>query len=157
MKRLHVSLAVSDLDRSIDFYTTLFGSEPSVRKRGYAKWMLEDPRVNFVLDEGGHGPGVDHLGIQVESEAELAGITERLARAEAPLLEERAAECCYARSDKAWSLDPQGIPWEAFHTHGAIDHYGSDTKGLAALEGAMCCAPPAADATRAVPTGSRGP
>ncbi len=141
MKRLHVSLAVSDLDRSIDFYSTLFGTGPGVRKPGYAKWMLEDPRVNFVLDENGHAPGVNHLGIQVESDAELAGIAERLAKAEAPLLEERAAECCFARSDKAWSLDPQGVPWEAFRTHGAIDHYGADTEGMTTLEREGCCAP----------------
>ena len=146
MKRLHVSLAVSDLDPSIDFYTTLFGTTPTVRRPGYAKWMLEDPLVNFVLDECGRDAGVNHLGIQVESEAELAGITERLAKAEAPLLEERAAECCYARSDKSWSLDPQGVPWEAFHTHGAIDSYGADTKGLATLKGEICCAPAATEA-----------
>ena len=141
MKRLHVSLAVTDLERSIDFYSTLFGTDPTVHRPGYAKWMLEDPRVNFVLDANGGTPGVNHLGIQVESDAELAGITERLAKAEAPLLEERAAECCYARSDKSWSLDPQGVPWETLHTHGAIDHYGADTKGMATLEREFCCAP----------------
>ena len=145
MKRLHVSLAVTDLERSIGFYSTLFDAEPTVRKPGYAKWMLEDPRVNFVLDAHGGAPGVNHLGIQVESDAELAGITERLAKAEAPLLEERAAECCYARSDKSWSRDPQGVPWETFHTHGAIDHYGADTKGMATLEREFCCAPTAAE------------
>lgn len=142
MKRLHVSLAVTDLERSIDFYSTLFGAEPTLQKPGYAKWMLEDPRVNFVLDESCGAPGVNHLGIQVESEAELAGITERLAKAQAPLLEEQAAECCYARSDKSWSLDPQGVPWETFHTHGAIDHYGDDTRGMATLKRDSCCAAP---------------
>ena len=147
MKRLHVSLAVADLERSIDFYSTLFGVEPTVHEAGYAKWMLEDPRVNFVLDANGGAPGVNHLGIQVESDLELAGITERLARAEAPLLEEREAECCFARSDKAWSLDPQGVPWETFHTHGAIDYYGADTRGMAALEREFCCAPAAPRAT----------
>ena len=140
MKRLHVSLAVTDLERSVAFYSTLFGAEPTVQRPGYAKWMLEDPRVNFVLDVNCGAPGVNHLGIQVESDAELAGITERLAKAEAPLLEEQGAECCYARSDKAWSLDPQGVPWETFHTHGAIDHYGDDTKGMATLEHESCCA-----------------
>ena len=141
MKRLHVSLAVSDLDQSIDFYTSLFGAAPTVVKPDYAKWMLEDPRVNFVLDVNGCSPGVNHLGIQVDSDAELSGITERLASAEAPLVNERAAECCYARSDKSWSLNPQGIPWEAFHTHGTIDSYGADTKGLSALQDNFCCAP----------------
>ena len=140
MKRLHVSLAVTDLERSVAFYSTLFGAEPTVQRPGYAKWMLEDPRVNFVLDVNCGAPGVNHLGIQVESDAELAGITERLAKAEAPLLEEQGAECCYARSDKAWSLDPQGVPWETFHTHGAIDHYGDDTKGMATLKHESCCA-----------------
>lgn len=145
MKRLHVSLAVTDLEPSIDFYSTLFGAAPTVRKPGYAKWMLEDPRVNFVLDESCGAPGVNHLGIQVESEAELADITERLAKAEAPLLEEQAAECCYARSDKSWSLDPQGVPWETFHTHGTIDHYGDDTRGMATLRRESCCAPTEAE------------
>ena len=101
--------------------------------------MLEDPRVNFVLDANGGAPGVNHLGIQVENDSELAGITERLARAQAPLLEEREAECCYARSDKSWSLDPQGVAWETFRTHGAIDHYGDDTKGVSTLRGNTCC------------------
>ena len=146
MKRLHVSLAVTDLERSIDFYSTLFGAEPTVHKPGYAKWMLEDPRVNFVLDSCGGTPGVNHLGIQVESDAELAGITERLAKAEAPLLQEERAECCFALSDKSWSLDPQGVPWETFHTHGAIDHYGDDTKGMTTLAGKRCCAEPAVGA-----------
>ena len=146
MKRLHVSLAVTDLERSIDFYSTLFGAEPTVHKPGYAKWMLEDPRVNFVLDSCGGTPGVNHLGIQVESDAELAGITERLAKAEAPLLQEERAECCFALSDKSWSLDPQGVPWETFRTHRPIDHYGEDTRGMAALKGEPCCAAPAAEA-----------
>ena len=146
MKRLHVSLAVADLERSVAFYSTLFGTDPTVRKPGYAKWMLEDPRVNFVLDANGGAPGVNHLGIQVESGAELAGISERLAKAEAPLLQEKEAECCFARSDKAWSLDPQGVPWETFLTHGAIDHYGADTKGMATLEREFCCAPTEAEA-----------
>ena len=142
MKRLHVSLAVNDLEPSVDFYSTLFGAAPTVRKPGYAKWMLEDPRVNFVLDESCGTPGVNHLGIQVESEAELAGITERLAKAEAPLHQEEGAECCFALSDKSWSLDPQGVPWETFHTHGAIDHYGDDTRGMATLRRESCCAAP---------------
>ena len=141
MKRLHVSLAVGDLDRSIAFYTTLFGTAPTVQKPDYAKWMLDDPCVNFVLDAKCGRLGVDHLGIQVESDAELAGITERLASAEAPLLTEREAECCYARSDKSWSLDPQGVPWETFRTHDPIDHYGEDTRGLRTLESEACCAP----------------
>ena len=146
MKRLHVSLTVTDLEPSIDFYSTLFGAAPTVRRPGYAKWMLEDPRVNFVLDENGGTPGVNHLGIQVESDPELAGITGRLTKAAAPLLQEDGAECCFARSDKSWSLDPQGVPWEAFRTHGAIDHYGDDTKGVATLRRESCCATSGAEA-----------
>lgn len=141
MKRLHISLGVDDLDRSVAFYTTLFAAAPTELKPGYAKWLLDDPRVNFVLDARCASRGVDHLGIQVDSDEELAGITERLAAAAAPLLEQKAAACCYAKSDKSWSLDPQGVAWEAFHTHDAIDSYGADTGALAALKAQACCAP----------------
>ncbi len=128
MKRLHVSLGVEDLEGSIAFYTTLFGAEPSLRREGYAKWMLEDPRVNFVLDQRGSDNGVDHLGIQVEDEAELGDLSERLKNAgqSVDLLENN--ECCYARQDKFWISDPQGVPWEAFKTHELIEEYGGDTR-----------------------------
>ncbi len=126
MKRLHVHVAVRDLDDSIRFYATLFGSEPNVRKQDYAKWMLEDPRVNFAISARGRTPGVDHLGIQAEQPAELAAITARLRAAGSGVREENDAQCCYARSDKTWSTDPSGIRWESFHTHGVITTYGLD-------------------------------
>lgn len=130
MKRLHVSVGVTDLEHSVEFYTTLFDAKPTVRKPGYAKWMLEDPRVNFVLDSRGCKEGVDHLGIQVDDDAELEGVTRQLAQAEAPLIEQPSAECCYSKSDKTWSLDPVGVRWEVFHTHDDIAWYGADTNPL---------------------------
>lgn len=136
MKRLHVHVAVRDLDESIRFYSTLFGSEPNVRKEDYAKWMLEDPRVNFAISARGRIPGVDHLGIQVEQPAALAEITRRLHAAESAIREEADAHCCYARSDKTWSTDPSGIRWESFHTHGDITAYGPDPSASGA---AACC------------------
>ena len=128
MKRLHVSLGVEDLEASVRFYTTLFGAEPTLRREGYAKWMLEDPRVNFVLDQKGAGRGVDHLGIQVEDEAELAEVSDRLKSAgqDVDLLENN--KCCYARQDKFWISDPQGVPWETFKTHELIEDYGDTTR-----------------------------
>ncbi|MCY3597065.1 MAG: VOC family protein [Rhodospirillales bacterium] len=127
MKRLHISVGVKDLQRSVEFYTTLFDAEPTVTRPGYAKWMLEDPSVNFVLDAHGCRQGVDHLGIQVDNDDELEGITTRLAQAEAPLLEQEGAECCFSKGDKSWSQDPEGVRWEAFRTHGQIGWYGADT------------------------------
>ena len=128
MKRLHVSLGVEDLEASIRFYSTLFGAEPTLRREGYAKWMLEDPRVNFVLDQKGAGRGVDHLGIQVEDETELAEVSDRLKNAGqgVDLLENN--KCCYARQDKFWISDPQGVPWETFKTHELIEDYGDTTR-----------------------------
>jgi catechol 2,3-dioxygenase-like lactoylglutathione lyase family enzyme len=126
MNRLHVHVAVRDLDASIRYYTTLFGSRPTVHKDDYAKWMLEDPRVNFAISAHGRSAGVDHLGIQVETPAELATMTARLRSAEQGLREETDAHCCYARSDKTWSTDPSGVRWESFHTHGEITTYGRD-------------------------------
>ena len=121
MKRLHVSLGVEDLDSSIRFYSTLFGAEPSVRREGYAKWLLEDPKVNFVLNQHCGRQGVDHLGIQVEDESELAATTARLKAAGEELLELEKTQCCYAVSDKTWVRDPQGVPWETFRTHQLVD------------------------------------
>lgn len=128
MKRLHVSLGVEDLEASIRFYSTLFGAEPTLRRESYAKWMLEDPWVNFVLDQKGAGRGVDHLGIQVEDETELAEVSDRLKNAGqgVDLLENN--KCCYARQDKFWISDPQGVPWETFKTHELIEDYGDTTR-----------------------------
>ena len=144
MKRLHVHVGVDDLDRSIGFYSTLFGAEPSVVKGDYAKWMLEDPRVNFAISSGRHAKkGVEHLGIQVEDGAELAEVYGRLERAGRPVLEEGETICCYARSEKSWVSDPDGVIWEAFHTMGEATVYG-DSPALGALD--MAAAPEAAPA-----------
>ena len=127
MNRLHVHVAVRNLADSVRYYTTLFGTAPTVHKDDYAKWMLEDPRVNFAISAHGRTPGVDHLGIQVEEPQQLAAITARLSAAANDTREESDAHCCYARSDKTWSTDPSGIRWESFHTHGEITTYGLDT------------------------------
>jgi catechol 2,3-dioxygenase-like lactoylglutathione lyase family enzyme len=142
MKRLHVHVAVDDLQRSIRFYSTLFSAEPSVVKPDYAKWMLEDPRVNFAISaRGGERVGIDHLGIEVEEADELAEVYGRLKRAEQPVLEQGVTTCCYARSEKSWIVDPQGLAWEAFLTSGESTVYG-ESVDLAPVTGASaCCAP----------------
>ena len=128
MKRLHVHVSVDDLDQSVRFYSTLFAAEPTVLKGDYAKWMLDDPRVNFAISTGcrpgGHAPGFSHLGIQAEDESELAEVYDRLSRAERPVVEQQATTCCYAKSDKQWIADPQGVPWETFLTYGESTVYG---------------------------------
>lgn len=126
MKRLHVHVSVRDLDTSVRFYTRLFAAEPTVHKDDYAKWMLEDPRVNFAISQRDGKPGVQHLGIQVENRAELAAVYARLRLAEDPMIEEGATTCCYARSEKSWIDDPQGVPWESFLTTGESTEYGTD-------------------------------
>jgi catechol 2,3-dioxygenase-like lactoylglutathione lyase family enzyme len=146
MKRLHVHVSVDDLAQSIGFYSTLFAVEPTVRKDDYAKWMLDDPRVNFAISkhEGGIA-GISHLGIQAEDEAELAEVFDRLSRAERPIVEAKAAVCCYARSDKQWIADPQGVPWETFFTYSEAEVYGEGSLGKLreATEQAACdCEPP---------------
>src|ERR1043165_1590696 len=125
MKRLHVHVAVEDLAKAIQFYTTLFAAEPAVIKSDYAKWMLDDPRVNFAISQRGGEAGIRHLGIQVEDRAELADVYSRLQRAEAPILEEGATICCYAKSEKSWIEDPQGIRWETFLTTGESTTYSA--------------------------------
>lgn len=140
MKRFHVHVAVSDLEESIRFYSTLFDGPPSVQKADYAKWMLDDPRINFAISAGGARPGLDHLGIQVESDEELKEIAGRLKSAQQPVLEQEKAQCCYAVGDKAWVRDPQGIAWESFHTIGESTVYGDDTNVERALS-TGCCAP----------------
>lgn len=125
MKRLHVHVAVDDLDRSIGFYSALFASEPSVTKPDYAKWMLDDPRVNFAISMRGNPAGVEHLGIQVEDARELADVYARLKKADAPVVEEGKTICCYAKSEKSWITDPQGVVWETFLTEGEATTYGS--------------------------------
>jgi catechol 2,3-dioxygenase-like lactoylglutathione lyase family enzyme len=144
MKRLHVHVGVNDLNQSIGFYSKLFGAEPTVIKPDYAKWMLEDPRVNFAISAGNAQKGVEHLGIQVESSEELQEVYGRLKAADRPVLEEGATTCCYAQSEKSWIADPQGVVWEAFFTNGEATVYG-DNPELSALSANAaenaCCAP----------------
>lgn len=149
MKRLHVHIGVDDLDHSIAFYSTLFGAAPTVAKADYAKWMLEDPRVNFAISAGQAKRGIEHLGIQVDDRDELAEVYARLQAADRPVLEEGATTCCYAKSEKSWIADPQGVVWEAFHTSGDATVYG-DSPELTALSANAaadsCCAPTVAGA-----------
>jgi catechol 2,3-dioxygenase-like lactoylglutathione lyase family enzyme len=139
MKRFHVNLSVEDLSASIRFYTALFATEPTVRKDDYAKWMLEDPRVNFAISRRGYSVGVNHLGFQVDSADELTAMRAQLIRADHALVEQIAAACCYANSDKYWVTDPAGIAWETFHTLDSIPIYGADTD--IAPKADPCCVP----------------
>jgi hypothetical protein len=141
MKRFHVHVNVHDLDASIRFYSTLFGSAPTVRKPDYAKWMLEDPRVNFAISQRDRAMGVDHLGLQAEDGAELEAIGERLMAADAVALAEQGTTCCYAHSDKYWAEDPQGVRWETFHTHGEATTYSAPTTQADSTKSDMCCGP----------------
>lgn len=143
MKRMHVHVSVSDLAASIRFYSALFAADPTVRKLDYAKWMLEDPLVNFAISQRGAAPGIEHLGIQVEDGAELQEVYARLARADRPVLAEGKTTCCYAESEKSWIEDPQGVQWETFLTTGERTVYGHDPVKPAAAEvpERACCAP----------------
>lgn len=146
MKRFHVHVGVADLDASIAFYTGLCGAAPSVTKADYAKWMLEDPRLNFAISQkDGATKGIEHIGLQVEDEAELAEVYGRLKAAEGPVLEEGATTCCYAKSEKSWISDPDGVVWEAFLTSGESTVYGDspDFGQLASGNAAAsaCCTP----------------
>src|SRR5687768_10006930 len=141
MKRLHVHVGVHDLAQSIRFYSALFAAQPAVKKDDYAKWMLDDPRVNFAISTHGNKAGLDHLGIQAENGAELEEIGSRLAQADVSLLPQKDAACCYAKSDKYWTVDPQGIAWESFHSLDSIPTYGADTRAEQKTEKSACCAP----------------
>ena len=145
MKRLHVHVGVNDLDQSIRFYSTLFAADPTVQKDDYAKWMLDDPRVNFAISTGADRTGnVRHLGVQVESIEELGEVYGRLKAADRPVLEEGRTTCCYAKSEKSWIADPDGIVWETFFTDGAATTYG-DSPALGTLADSVgddkCCVP----------------
>ena len=143
MKRLHVHIAVDDLDRSVGFYSTLFGAEPTVRKSDYAKWMLEDPKVNLAISQRDRSAGVDHLGIQVERDNDLREIAGRLKAAGESTLDQQATTCCYAQSNKAWVNDPSGVRWETFFTFGNATTYGEDEPRVEDAKAAACCAPSA--------------
>ena len=142
MKRIHVHVSVTDLEASIRFYSELFAATPSVQKPDYAKWMLDDPRVNFAISQRGAKVGIEHLGIQVENPSELEEVYARLKRADRPVLEEGATTCCYAESQKSWIEDPQGIQWETFLTTGESTTYGHDpVRAATEAARAACCAP----------------
>ena len=143
MKRFHVNVSVADLSQSIEFYTTLFGQEPSVTKTDYAKWMLDDPRVNFAINESCGTRGVNHVGLQADTVDELGEIQQRLRQAGKKTFDQPDAECCYARSTKTWVRDPDAVAWETFVTHNEITHFGRDLGPDEAKEstaGSRCCA-----------------
>ncbi len=146
MKRFHVHVHVEDLAKSIGFYSKLFAAEPSRVEGDYAKWMLEDPRINFAISARGGKVGIDHLGFQADDEGELAELKARAESADVALLDEGATTCCYARSEKHWVTDPQGIAWEQFHTLGNIPVFSEGQPSGSAT--ASCCGP-AATATPA--------
>jgi len=143
MKRMHVHVSVDDLNRSIDFYSALFSAEPFVVKPDYAKWMLDDPRVNFAISTRGRQPGLDHLGIQVESKSELQEVYARLRSAGGKVSEQGQTNCCYAKSEKSWIDDPAGIAWETFLTSGESTDYGdgSGERVARVAQEKTCCAP----------------
>ena len=158
MKRFHVHLGVPDLAASIRFYSDLFGMPPAVEKPDYAKWMLEDPRVNFAISHREGRAGLDHLGLQAESADELAGIRSQFAAADATsLYDEPNVSCCYARGNKHWTTDPQGIAWEAFHTLEGVPLFDgapteASTKSASGGQPAQCCAPELQATTPSKPT-----
>jgi catechol 2,3-dioxygenase-like lactoylglutathione lyase family enzyme len=148
MKRLHVHVAVEDLAKSVAFYSTLFGAEPKVVKEDYAKWMLDDPRVNFAISDRSRVAGVDHLGIQVDSSDELAELAGRLKAAGEVTRDQDATTCCYAKSDKAWVNDPTGVRWETFFTFDEAVTYGEDESAVVLEDkpASSCCGAPEAKA-----------
>ena len=156
MNRFHVHLNVADLPGSIRFYSQLFASAPSVVKHDYAKWMLDDPRINFAISTTGRAVGIDHLGIQVDSNEELSALGRRLDAAGGAVQPEAAAVCCYAQSDKIWTEDPQGTRWETFHTFGEATSYYSKDAACGSNEHA-CAAAPIAPVPEAASGGGCGP
>lgn len=147
MKRFHVHVAVKDLQSSIRFYSALFGAEPTVTKSDYAKWMVNDPRINFAISQRGEQIGVNHLGLQVDSNEELEALRTQAGLAELAAVAEKGGTCCYARSDKYWYTDPQGVAWETYHTLNQVEFFGSDNDAEAAKAScgsesqSSCCAP----------------
>jgi catechol 2,3-dioxygenase-like lactoylglutathione lyase family enzyme len=131
MKRFHVHVSVADLSESVRFYSQLFGGEPAVLEPDYAKWVLDDPRVNFAISTHHQPTGVNHLGFQVDSDEELRAMQAQLQAADARMIQENEQPCCYAQSDKYWVTDPSGIAWETFHTLAGIPTYGEDTRVFA--------------------------
>jgi predicted enzyme related to lactoylglutathione lyase len=151
MKRMHVHVAVEDIPNAIGFYSALFAAEPAVVKPDYAKWMLDDPRVNFAISTRGRQPGLDHLGIQVENKGELTEIYARLHKAGGAVIEQGQTSCCYAKSEKSWIDDPAGISWETFLTTGESTDYGDGTgeREARVAHAKECCMPGVAPAQAA--------
>ncbi len=148
MKRFHVHVAVDDLAANIRFYSSVFGMPPTVEKPDYAKWMVEDPRINFAISSRGARAGLDHLGLQVDTDGELAALRQQVADAEIAAFDQSQAQCCYAKSDKYWITDPQGIAWETYHTLEQAEIFGADTGRSAPapaeaepVAAQACCAP----------------
>ena len=150
MKRFHVHVHVDDLARNVAFYSAMFGTQPTRVEADYAKWMLDEPAVNFAISTRGHGHlGIDHLGIQLDNEEDLAAMKAQAQAADMSLIDEGATSCCYARSDKHWIVDPQGLPWEHFRTLGSIpvfsdggpDPLEAKASDVVAATGSTCCAP----------------
>ncbi len=143
MKRFHVHVAVRDLEESKRFYSAMFGSEPTVVKPDYAKWMLDDPRVNFAISQRSQTPGVNHLGMQAETDEELQGIHANLQHADGTIVAEKGVHCCYAKSDKYWVTDPQGVAWESFRSLGTAPLYDEENHTVPAAcgsnEATGCC------------------
>jgi len=146
MKRFHVHVSVQDLQEGIRFYSAMFGQEAAVVKDDYAKWMLDDPRINFAISTRAGKSGLDHLGVQVDSEEELSAVQAQLNRASSEVLEQRETACCYAESNKYWVQDPAGIAWETFHTLGTVPVFGEAEKrtgqGLKSIPVQAACCPP---------------
>jgi len=143
MKRFHVHAHVADLKASVAFYAKLFAAEPTRLESDYAKWMIDDPRINFAISTRGGKPGVDHLGIQTDSDEELSELKARAQEADMALLDEGHTTCCYARSEKHWVTDPQGIAWEHFHTLDSIPTFNEGSPAAAPKDVAACCTPAA--------------
>ncbi len=139
MKRFHVHISVNNLSESIGFYSALFGSEPNITKPDYAKWMLDDPFINFAISERGAKAGLDHLGFQVDSDVELESLNHQFTQADLPVEEQKGAVCCYSESNKYWTVDPQGIAWETFHSLASIPLFGEDTPIPVKKAESACC------------------
>ena len=141
MKRFHVHISVSDLDANIRFYSSLFGAAPIVQKSDYAKWMIDEPRINFAISTSRTHSGVSHLGLEADSPEELSSIQRQFSVADQGAVAESNAACCYARSDKHWATDPQGVRWEGFHSRGLLEDEIEPAEVSAAAPGTGCCAP----------------
>ena len=151
MKRFHVHVAVKELQESIRFYSAMFGTTPTVVKSDYAKWMLDDPRINFAISQRGESVGVNHLGLQAETEEELEDIHTNLQQADQAIVAEKGIHCCYAKSDKYWVTNPQGVAWESFRSLGSVPLYGEENHATATSCGtsgaAACCTPQPKEST----------